>query len=73
LTIGNFEMDFTDGEIRFKTSLNVTNTELTDDLIRPVVYFNLALMDRYWPALAAVLEDRATPQQAFEQVERALS
>jgi hypothetical protein len=69
LTMGNFEMDFNDGEIRFKTSLDAKKSELTDDLIRPVVYINVAMMDRYFPALAAVLENRATPQQAFELIE----
>jgi hypothetical protein len=70
LVMGNFEMAFNDGEIRFKTSLDAKKTELTDDLIKPVVYFNVAQMDRYFPVLAAVLEHHATPQQAFELIER---
>jgi hypothetical protein len=69
LIMGNFEMDYGDGEVRFKTSLDVKQTALTADLIRPVVYFNVALMDRYFPALAAVVEQRATPREAFEMVE----
>src|SRR5262245_1344418 len=33
LYIGNFELDFNDGEIRYKTSIDVTDTPLTASLI----------------------------------------
>jgi hypothetical protein len=34
LKVGNFEMDFSDGEIRYKTSINVENDQLTHAIIR---------------------------------------
>ena len=64
LILGNFEMDYADGEIRYKTSVDVEAGELTPELIKPVVYANLGTMDHYWPALAAVAEGRAEPQKA---------
>lgn len=66
LILGNYEMDYADGEIRFKTSVMLETHELTPDLIKPVVFANLGSMDRYWPALTALLQGRAGPKEALE-------
>lgn len=71
LSIGNFEMDFSDGEIRFKTAIDVQDTELNDALIRGMVYLNVLTMDRYLPGIMAVASGNASPIQAIEQVEAA--
>lgn len=63
---GCFEMDFGDGEIRFRTGLFAGETQLTDELIRPVVYLNLGMTDRYWPVLQATIEGGKTPAEALE-------
>ncbi len=47
LKMGNYEMDFSDGEIRYKTSLNVENDQLSPAIIQNLVYANLWTMDRY--------------------------
>ena len=70
LVLGNFEMDYEDGEVRFKTSIDIENSDLTADLIKPVVFANLGMMDRYWPALTAVFDDRAKPKEAIELIKR---
>jgi hypothetical protein len=67
LFIGNFEMDFDDGEIRYKTSIDVEDDPLTPALIRPVIYVNLLNMDRFLPGLEAVLTGELTPQAASAQ------
>jgi hypothetical protein len=67
LIIGNFEMDFDDGEIRYKTSIDVEDDPLTPALIRPVIYVNLLNMDRFLPGLEAVLTGELTPQAASAQ------
>src|SRR5262249_2797336 len=41
LPMGNFEMDFTDGEVRFKTSVDVEGSELTDKMIENLIFANL--------------------------------
>jgi hypothetical protein len=69
LVIGNFEMDLKDGEIRFKTSIDIEGTELNDALIKGVVYINVLTMDRYLPGIMAVASGSASPVQAIEQVE----
>lgn len=69
LFIGNFEMDFTDGEIRYKTSIDISSDELTLDAIQRLVYANVAMMDEYLPGIIAVVEKDALPVDAIVQVE----
>ena len=45
--IGNFELDFDDGEIRYKTSIDAQEIELNLDAIAQLVYTNVLMMDRY--------------------------
>ena len=56
LIIGNFELDFSDGEIRYKTSLDVEGDRLSQALIKQLVYTNVLTMDQYLPGILAVLE-----------------
>lgn len=68
LILGNFEMDYADGEVRFKTSVDVENSDLTTELIKPVVFANLGTLDRYWPALAAIAAGGVGPPEALALV-----
>ena len=68
MTLGNFELDYTDGEIRYKTSIDVTNAQLSSALIQTLVYTNLAMMDEYLPGIQAIL-DGATPIAAIQSIE----
>lgn len=69
LSIGNFEMDYSDGEIRFKTSIDLSGSgealNLVDSLLDP----NFGAMDTYLPALEAVLDGRQSPAEALAAVE----
>ena len=49
--IGNFELDFVDGEIRYKTSIDVENSTLTFPQIKQLVYTNVMMMDQYLPGI----------------------
>jgi hypothetical protein len=69
LPIGNFEMDYKDGEIRYKCSIDFDKSELTSPLISNVVYDNVGTMDRYLPGIMMVLYANATPQEAIQKVE----
>lgn len=68
LNIGNFEMDFDDGEIRYKTSIDVTGDRLTTGLIDPLVKASLVAMDDYLPGITAVLAGETTPKEAVETI-----
>jgi hypothetical protein len=69
LIIGNFEMDYNDGEVRFKTSIQLEKTDLTPDLMRPLVYGNVVVMDKYLPGLEAVIALTQTPNAAISAIE----
>jgi hypothetical protein len=69
IAIGNFEMDFSDGEIRFKTSLDVAGGRLSRAMFEALLDANLAAMDAYLPALEAVRDSRMTPAEAVASVE----
>jgi len=68
LAIGNFELDPEDGEIRFKTSVDVNNTELTAGLLSGLTSLNVAAVHVYAPAIEAVLAG-AEPRAAIAEVE----
>lgn len=68
MVIGNFEMDFNDGEVRFKTSLDVEDAHLTRPLLHHIVYANLLMTDKYLPGITAVIEGQP-PSFGIELVE----
>lgn len=55
LPIGNFELDLDDGEIRFKTSLELAGSQPSDGLIDRLFITNIVTVDQYLPGLRAVL------------------
>lgn len=71
MIIGNFEMDFddADGEVRFKTSIDVEGDRLTTTLIGQLVKLNIQMMDKYLPGIRAVATTDITPLAAIEQIE----
>jgi len=69
LILGNFELDFSDGEIRYKTSFDAEGLEDPTPLFRSCIYANVLTADRYFPGLTAVMYGGSTPQQAVELVE----
>lgn len=69
LILGNFELDFDDGEVHYKTSIEAGPTALTADLIRPVVYANLAVMDQYLPGFWRVITGEMSPEAAIQTLE----
>jgi len=70
LILGNFELDMSDGEVRYKTSISVGEKGvLTSDLIRPVVLTNFGTMDLYMPGLLAVAMGGKNPAEAVREAE----
>lgn len=71
LRIGNFEMDFDDGEVRYKSSVDFEGAVLTPTLIRNVMYPAVQTMDRYLPGVLAVIYGGKTPEEAVTEIEEA--
>jgi hypothetical protein len=63
-------MDFDDGEIRYKTSIDVEGDLLTTDLIKQLVYANIMMMDHYLPGIQAVIDGTMSPKQAIQAIEK---
>src|SRR5690349_15987762 len=59
IPIGNFELDLNDGELRCKTSIDVTGDRLSHPLLHQLVLTNLKVMRIYLPAVRAVLAGAA--------------
>ena len=69
MALGNFELDFNDGEVRYKTSVDVTDTDITSNLLRPMIYTNVLMMDKYMSGLMAVVYADMSPAEAVKQIE----
>ncbi len=70
LTIGNFELDFSDGEIHFRTSIDVRGSRLDEALIKNLVYTNVLTMDKYLPEINRLIEGKTAMSKWFSQIPR---
>ena len=66
LPYGSWEMDFDDGEVRFRTSIDVSRAKLTDGLLDPMVRTGLSVVDEFLPSLQAVASGKLSPAKAIE-------
>lgn len=69
MNIGNFEMDMNDGELRYKTSIDVEGGDLTQKMVETLVTVNLSTTDRYFTAFTDVLYANVSPAEAVGRVE----
>jgi hypothetical protein len=69
LRIGCFEVDYVDGEVRYKSSLDFEHETLTPGLIRNAIYPAVHTMDFYLPGLLAVMYGNKTPKEAIAEIE----
>ena len=69
MIVGNFELDFTDGEISYKTSIDVEGDRLSFALIQRVVYANVTMMDEYLPGMMCVFYGTVSPEEAIAPIE----
>lgn len=70
IRIGNFEMDFADGQIRYKTSIHVKEERLTPTLVKWLVYDNVNIMDEYFPGIMKVIYGGISPEDALTEIEK---
>lgn len=70
LILGNFELDYSDGEIRYKTSIDVDGDEISEALIRNAVNRNVYTVDRYLPGIMSVIYADADPAEAVAKIEQ---
>jgi hypothetical protein len=66
LAAGNFELDFDDGEIRYKTALHIQGDGLDGSFVKRLVRSNGMAMETYLPGIGAVITGTAA-QPALER------
>ena len=69
MQVGNFELDLDDGEVRFKTAIDVEGLELTEGLCRNLVDLNIMMMGLYYDGLDDVMKGKATAEEAISAIE----
>lgn len=69
LLLGNFEIDLGDGEVRFKSSVDVEEGTVTYRQYQNLLFVSLATMDRYYPGLQRVLQGSADAAAAVVESE----
>ena len=70
LLLGNFEMDYDEGEVRFRTSL-MAEGSLTHEVLDRYIQMPAAMLDRYAPGLAAIVADGEIAGEALRRVQDA--
>ncbi len=69
LNIGNFEMSYETGRVRFKSSVDFEGADLTPSLIRNAIYPSVRTMNTYLPGLMKVMYAGASPAEAIAEIE----
>lgn len=65
---GNFEMDFEDGEIRYKSWCNCDDMLPTVAIVRDAIVIPALMLTRFGDGLAAVIFGMKTPLEAIEEI-----
>lgn len=68
LFFGSFEMDFEDGEIRFKTSLIYEDCPITEKNIQHIMNGNITTMDSHFELLNSFITEKIDISGAIEEI-----
>ena len=68
LRLGNFDIDFADGEVRYRAGCDVEGGKLTQHMVLTVFGNVCASVDRYGPAVLQVLFGGVSPAEAADAV-----
>jgi len=71
LMSGNFDMDYEDGEIRFRSSVCFGGVELSDALIRNAILFAMNAVERFANGAIEVMARGKSAREAFEEAAHA--
>ena len=68
LIIGNFEMDYRDGEVMYKGSMDVSGGKLEPLMFHNLIGYTTTTMDRYHAGLVDVIYSDKSPSQIIDEV-----
>lgn len=66
---GNFEMDYNDGEIRYKSHADCEGVLPAPSIIEKCIFFPVAMLDRYFSGIEDVLYRNVSPEEAVAKCE----
>lgn len=69
MILGNFELDFDDGEIRYKVSTLCGDIELAHEYVERQVDMGFYMLDRYGEGILSVLYGNVSPKDAIQKIE----
>ena len=69
LNIGNFEFDMAEGELRFKTSLQVSAEQFTHEMFQSLVHHNVLVVDEYLPGIRSIISGDVSAEAAIMMIE----
>lgn len=73
LKFGNFELDLSDGEVRFKTSIQFAGEIDPEPMIQECLSLNIVTFDRYLPGILQVMFTDVLPEDAIAAIEQSKS
>lgn len=66
---GNFEFDYDDGQIAYKTFVNTKNIVPSVEVIRDSILIPVFMFDRYGKGLIRLMLEKANPKELIEEAE----
>lgn len=68
---GNFELDYRDGEVRYKSFVDCENSDPSDDVIRNSIYFTGSSLDKYGDGILNMIFTDMSPEEAYDRCTKA--
>ncbi len=68
ITVGNFEMDPRDGELRVRVAMDIDGSELTDQMVFNIIAGGIHLMDQHFPKFMEVCFGHATAEDVIQRI-----
>ena len=65
---GMYDLDFDDGAVRVRTSLNIADMAPTPAFIAMLVQGTISTADVYYPGLQMVIDGEKSPEDAFDDI-----
>jgi hypothetical protein len=70
LPFGNFELDLSDGEVRFKTSMHTDEGAVGPAVLRRLVFINANFADEYLPGIVRIVDTDVSAEEAVRDIEQ---
>jgi hypothetical protein len=70
LRVGNFEMNYDNGEVRFRMFIDAEDMPLSTKLVKRTTIYSLWMLDRYYVKILDIHCGNSTPQDVIEKIKR---